>query len=203
MTIHTKITASGPPAATGLPAADATSDGHGAPEAPELRVALLESLLFVSPGLIALERLAQIMGLEVAAVEGTLARLIAAYQAPDRGLRVIYRGNRVQLTSAPEASPFIERLLGLDLNTRLSGAAMEALAVIAYRQPLTRADVEAVRGVNCDGVIRTLLARELIEPVGRLEQAGRPYQYGTTAAFLQYLGIGSLEQLPPLPDAPA
>jgi segregation and condensation protein B len=76
---------------------------------------------------------------------------------------------------------------------------METLAVIVYRQPITRADMEAVRGVNCDGVLRTLVARELVEPVGRLEQPGRPYLYGTTCQFLQYFGLSDLSELPPLP----
>jgi segregation and condensation protein B len=77
---------------------------------------------------------------------------------------------------------------------------METLAVIAYRQPLTRPQIEAVRGVNCDGVLKTLITRELIEPVGRLEQPGRPFLYGTTFQFLQYFGLTSLADLPPLPD---
>jgi len=106
----------------------------------------------------------------------------------------------VQITSAPAVSPFIERFLGLDLSTRLSPAAMEALAVIAYRQPLTRGEVEAIRGVNCDGVLRTLISRGLVEPVGRLEQAGRPFLYGTTFQFLEYFALPGLEALPPLPE---
>jgi segregation and condensation protein B len=105
------------------------------------------------------------------------------------------------LATVPEAGPHIERFLGLDLTSRLSQAALESLALIAYRQPITRAQVEAIRGVNCDGVLRTLLARGLVEPVGRLEQAGRPYLYGTTFQFLQYFGLDGLEQLPSLPEA--
>jgi segregation and condensation protein B len=93
--------------------------------------------------------------------------------------------------------------LGLDLSTKLSQAALETLAVIAYRQPLTRAEVEAIRGVGCDGVLRTLITRELVEAVGRLEQPGRPYQYGTTVQFLQYFGLDSLDHLPPLPESAA
>ena len=83
---------------------------------------------------------------------------------------------------------------------KLSAAALESLAIIAYRQPITRAAIEGVRGVNSEGVLRTLLARSLVAPVGRLEQAGRPILYGTTFEFLQYFGIGSLAELPPLPD---
>ncbi len=95
----------------------------------------------------------------------------------------------------------MEKFLGLDLSSKLSGAALETLAVIAYRQPLTRGEIEAIRGVNCDGVLKTLLARALVEPVGRLDQPGRPFLYGTTLQFLQYFGLEGLHRLPPLPGA--
>jgi segregation and condensation protein B len=105
----------------------------------------------------------------------------------------------------PEAAPYIEKLLGLQRTGRLSAAAFETLALVAYRQPITRAAIEAVRGVNSDGVLRTLLSHGLIEEVGRLEQLGRPILYGTTFAFLQQFGLESLRDLPPLeggePDA--
>ena len=117
-----------------------------------------------------------------------------------RAPRRCARADRVHLTTAPEAPQYIEKFLGLDLSTKLSGAALETLAVIAYRQPLTRGDIEAIRGVNCDGVLKTLLARALVEPVGRLEQPGRPFLYGTTLQFLQYFGLEGLDRLPPLAD---
>jgi segregation and condensation protein B len=104
------------------------------------------------------------------------------------------------MVSSPEAAPAIERLLGLSHSAKLSSAALETLAIIAYRQPITRAQVEAIRGVNSDSVIRTLLARSLVVPVGQLEQAGRPELLGTTFEFLQYFGIRSLEELPSLPE---
>lgn len=161
--------------------------------------ALLESLLFVAPTPAPVERLAQVLGLTPEAIEAALADLAAAYITEGRGLRLLRKGDRAHLTTAPQASAYIERFLGLDLSSKLSNAALETLAVIAYRQPLTRPQIEAVRGVNCDGVVRTLLARELIEPVGRLEQAGRPILYGTTTQFLHYFGLESLDRLPPLP----
>ncbi len=163
--------------------------------------ALLESLLFVAPSPTPVARLAQVLAASQEAVEAALARLAATYDEGRRGLRLLRKGDRVHLTSAPEAAAYIERFLGLDLSTRLSQAALEALAVIAYRQPLTRTEIEAVRGVNCDGVLRTLITRELVEPVGRLEQAGRPFLYGTTVQFLQYFGLESLDRLPPLPES--
>lgn len=160
---------------------------------------VVESLLFVAATPTPLARLAQVTGATEAAVLEALDRISAAYATPGRGLRLLHKGDRVYLTTAPDSGPFIEKFLGLDLSTRLSTAALETLAVIAYRQPLTRGDIELIRGVNCDGVLRTLIARELVEPVGRLEQPGRPFLYGTTLQFLHYFGLESLERLPPLP----
>jgi segregation and condensation protein B len=162
--------------------------------------ARLESLLFVAPNPTPLARLAQVLGITTEQAEGASETLAASYASQTRGLQLLRKGDRVHLTTAPEAAPYIERFLGLDLSTRLSTAALETLAVIAYRQPLTRGEIEAIRGVGSDGVMRTLLARELVEPIGRLEQAGRPYLYGTTIQFLQYFGIESLDQLPKLPE---
>jgi segregation and condensation protein B len=161
--------------------------------------ALLEALLFVAPAPIPLARLAQVLEVAEEPVQEALDRLAAACADGRRGVRVVRRGDRVHLTTAPEAAAYIEKFLGLDLNAKLSNAALETLAVIAYRQPLTRGDIEAIRGVNCDGVLKTLLARALVEPVGRLEQPGRPFLYGTTLQFLQYFGLEGLDRLPPLP----
>ena len=105
------------------------------------------------------------------------------------------------IRDSPAAAAAIERLLGVDTSPKLSPAALEALAVIAYRQPVTRTQLEAIRGVNCDGVLRTLLSRSLIEEQGRLEAVGRPILYGTTFEFLQYFSLNRVEDLPPLPEA--
>ncbi len=155
---------------------------------------LLESLLFVASEPVPIVRLAQLLEVSQEAIEIALADLSVACKNGGRGIRLQRKGDRVQLTTAPEATPYIEQFLGLDVSSKLSPAALETLSVIAYKQPLTRAAIEAVRGVNCDGVLRTL-----IEPVGRLEQPGRPFLYGTTERFLQYLGLESLADLPPLP----
>jgi segregation and condensation protein B len=106
----------------------------------------------------------------------------------------------VQLVTAPETAGDVERFLGLEATTRLSGAALETLALIAYRQPITRAQMEATRGVNCDGVLKTLLGHGLVEAVGRLDQAGRPVIFGTTFQFLQQFGLADLGQLPSLEE---
>jgi len=165
--------------------------------------AQIEALLLVAPSPTPIARFAQVLDVDEAAVQASLAELSEAYSSDRRGLRIVRKGDRAHLTTAPEAAFLIEKFLGLDLTARLSAAALETLAVIAYRQPLTRGDIESIRGVNCDGVLRTLIARELIEPVGRLEQPGRPFLYGTTLQFLQYFGLEGLDHLPPLPSPEA
>lgn len=170
------------------PAAAALSDEELAP--------LLEALIFVVGEPAPVERLATAFMLPVERIEQALA--ILQEQLASRGIRLQRHRNAVQLVSMPEAADIIEAYLGLDLSSNLSRAALETLAIIAYRQPITRPQIEAIRGVSSDGVVRTLLNRGLIEEVGRLEQAGRPILYGTTFAFLQYFGINSLDELPPL-----
>lgn len=165
--------------------------------------ALIESLLFVADRPTGIDLIAQILGVDMQAVEQALKAL--ELRLSERGIRLQRKGTQVQLVSMPEAAPYIQRFLGLELTGRLTQPALETLAIIAYRQPITRAALEAIRGVNCDGVLRTLVSRGLVEEVGRLEQAGRPILYGTTFEFLQYFGLKSLDELPPLnlsePDA--
>ncbi|MEW5985188.1 MAG: SMC-Scp complex subunit ScpB [Chloroflexota bacterium] len=158
--------------------------------------ALLESLLFVASGPTPVGRLAAALELTPAAVTAHLHQLEQAYQA--RGLRLLWVGDSVQMTSAPMAAPVVERFLGLEVTSRLSPAALEVLAIVAYRQPATRPQIEQIRGVNSDASLRTLLSKGLIEEVGRVETAGRPILYGTTPEFLRHFGLTSLADLPPL-----
>ena len=173
-----------------------------APEAPapdyEQLARLLESLLFVAGEPAPIERLAAALDQSVEDIE--LALLLLAERLSDRGIRLQRHLDTVQLVTMPEAADVIEAYLGLDLTTKLSRAALETLAIIAYRQPITRPQIEAIRGVSSDGVIRTLLHRGLVQEVGRLETAGRPVLFGTTPDFLNYFGISSLDELPPLED---
>jgi segregation and condensation protein B len=162
---------------------------------------MVESLLFVASEPVPVTQIAEALEVKLADVEQALAKLNA--ETETRGLRVLRKGDRVQLTTQPECAPYVERFLGLDLTTRLSKPALETLAIIAYQQPVTRAQIEHVRGVNCDAVLSTLLNRGLIEEVGRLETAGRPIQYGTTFAFLQHFGLRSLDDMPSLQPAEA
>lgn len=158
--------------------------------------ARVESLLFVADAPVSVGRLAEALEVTPAQIERALAELEAA--CAGRGLRLQRAGSLVQLTSAPEAAPHVERFLGLEARTSLSQAALETLAIIAYRQPITRPEIEAVRGVSSDSVLRTLLSVGLIEEVGRAPTVGRPIIYATTFEFLQHFGLGSLEELPPL-----
>jgi segregation and condensation protein B len=169
------------------------------PTTPTIEISLnaqLEALLFVAPGAVGISQLATALGITNRAVEKALEALEAEYQT--RGLRLQRHAGRVQMTSAPEAASVIETFLGLEATSRLSSAALEALAVIAYQQPVTRPQVDAVRGVNSDGVMKNLLHKGLIQEVGRAESPGRPILYSTTTEFLGHFGLTSLEELPPL-----
>jgi segregation and condensation protein B len=163
---------------------------------PELQ-RIVESLVFVSDEPVPIEAIARAVEQEVATIEQIVDALAAEYQT--RGFRLARTRDRVQLVSAPEAAPYIQKFLGLEASARLSPAALETLAIIAYRQPITRPQIEAVRGVNSDGVIHTLLTRGLIEEMGHLETVGHPIQYGTSFEFLQYFGLSRVSDLPPLP----
>lgn len=157
---------------------------------------LVESLLFVSGEPLEVRRLQQLLEVEREPLEQAIEAL--AQQCQSRGLRLQRNGEALQLVTAPEAAPFVEKLLGFPGSAKLSPAALETLAVIAYEQPVTRARIEAIRGVNCDRALATLQARGLICEVGRLETVGRPVLFGTTFEFLQYFGLEAVDQLPPL-----
>jgi segregation and condensation protein B len=155
---------------------------------------ILEALLFVSDEPLTVQQMARITDNSNDVVELALTTLAEANRA--RGVRLQRCLDAVQLVSAPEAASYIERLLGTSDERRLSGAALEVLAIIAYRQPITRAAIEAIRGVNGDRALRTLHTLNLVEEVGRMESAGRPVLFGTTFEFLQYFGLETLADLP-------
>ena len=160
--------------------------------------ALVESLLFVAPAPVAVTQIAAALEVTPREVEAALATLAEAYAQGRRGLAVQRLRDRVQLTTAPAAAACIERFLGLAATAPLSRAALETLAIIAYQQPVTRPQIDVVRGVNSDSVIKNLLSKGLIEEAGRSEGPGRPVLYVTTAEFLQHFGLTSLSDLPPL-----
>jgi len=166
-------------------------------------MAALESLLFVTANPVEPHTLAKTLQLDIEIIRHGLQNLSVSYATAGRGLRLQERNGKVQLVTLPAAAPLIEIFLHLELNTKLSGPALETLAVIAYRQPVTRIQIEAIRGVDCASVLRSLLQRGLIEEIGRLEVVGRPILYGLTDLFLQHFGLASLDQLPPLDSADA
>lgn len=166
-------------------------------------VSLLESLLFVAEEPVEPAKLAQALDRTIGEVDAGLVLLMGRCEQENRGIRLQRRGGRVQLVTNPAAAGAVEAFLNLDLSTHLSGPALEALAVIAYQQPVTRSQIEAVRGVDCSGVLRKLQQQGLIEETGRLEAVGRPILYGVTDLFLQHFGLTSLNELPQLPDLDA
>lgn len=155
---------------------------------------LLESLLFVADRPVTVESLVTALDVAVDELESALQALDNEYQG--RGIRLQRKGDRLQLVSAPEAGSYIERFLGLEISGRLSAAALEALSIVAYRQPVTRTQIDVIRGVNSDSVLRSLVRRGLLEEVGRAETVGRPILYGTTFEFLQQFGLQGLGDLP-------
>lgn len=164
--------------------------------APPTPTMLVESLLFVAGEPVSVGQMARTLELPADTVEAALEELVVQCRA--RGIRVQRHGDQVQLVSAPEASRAVARFLGVQASSRLSSAALEVLAIIAYRQPLTRAQIDAIRGVDSSGTMRLLLSRDLIAEAGRLEAVGRPILYTTTPAFLQQFGLSSLKDLPPM-----
>jgi segregation and condensation protein B len=159
--------------------------------------ALLEALLLVSPEPAELRDLAEAAYVSVTAVEEALATL---NDDPSRGWVVIQHRGTAHISSAPRFAPYVRRFLRLDREARLSSAALETLALIAYRQPVTRAEIESLRGVDCSGVLATLYGRELIEVAGKLPTVGNPHQYVTSLEFLKQFGLRSLADLPPLAE---
>ncbi|MHB8576663.1 MAG: SMC-Scp complex subunit ScpB, partial [Dehalococcoidia bacterium] len=158
----------------------------------------VESLLFVAQEPVEPAAIARALNLSTPAVEAAIAALAARRGAG--GIRVQRGGGKVQLISAPEFGPYVERFLGAAAEQRLSNAALETLAIIAYRQPVTRGTLESIRGVNSERALATLRARDLVEEIGRAETVGHPVLFGTTMRFLEYFGLEQPADLPPLPE---
>jgi len=159
--------------------------------------ARIEALLFVSSLSVTSAQLATALQTKADEVEGALASL--EQSLAQRGIRLLRHKREILLSTAPEAAEDVERLLNLESTAHLSRAALEVLAIAGYQQSVTRPQIDAVRGVNSDSVLRTLLRYGLLEEAGRSDGPGRPILYSTTPAFLQHFGLASLDQLPPLP----
>ena len=160
----------------------------------------IEAILFVAGEAVSVKDLARALQTGEKELEGILTELQDEYDYEQRGFMLKRFGNNVQLATRPLYSEDVVRLLQPVQQQSLSQAAMETLAVVAYRQPVTRAEVEQVRGVKCDYSLQSLMIKGLIEEAGRKDTIGRPILYRTTDRFLSHFGIRSLEELPPMPD---
>ncbi len=161
----------------------------------EQAVKRIEALLFAAPGLTSVDQLTQATKMKKTDVEAALNALRTHYSEL-HGICLQEVNGQFQLVTAPEFATDIEAFLGLEVTSRLTQAALEALAIVAYKQPTTRPEIDSIRGVNSDYVVRSLLSKGLIEELGRSEAPGRPILYGITPEFLQHFGLEGLDQLP-------
>jgi segregation and condensation protein B len=161
---------------------------------------ILESLLLVADGPQSLQRFSEVLdGTNKDIIESTLRELQSEFETQNRGIRLVEVAGGYQLRTPKANADWVKRFLG-GRPARMGKATLETLAIIAYRQPITRAEIEAIRGVDVDGVIATLLERNLIRAVARKDVPGRPFLYGTTAEFLQLFNLQDLSQLPTLKE---
>ena len=162
---------------------------------------IIEAILFVSGEPVQLGAVARALEVTELEVSAAADELASDYDYNRRGICLKRFGSHIQLSTRPDYAPQIEKLLQPIQKQSLSQAALETLAVVAYKQPVTRLDIEAVRGVKCDYSVQSLMNKGLIEEVGRKETLGRPILYGTTAACLSHFGLTSLEDLPQPPES--
>ncbi|MBP1743618.1 MAG: chromosome segregation and condensation protein, ScpB [Firmicutes bacterium] len=157
---------------------------------------VIESLLFVSGEPVGLSEISRIIDCSLEFTRTILGEMLEKYRDADRGIRIICHEGCYSLATKPENSLFVEELLGLNARQSLSQAAMETLAIVAYRQPVTRVVIDDIRGVKSERAIASLLEKGIIKECGRLEAPGRPILYSTSEEFLKYFGLESLNELP-------
>jgi segregation and condensation protein B len=160
----------------------------------------IEAIVLVAHDPVPAELLAQLLEEPTVVVEQWCEELAASYVAAANGFRLINVAGGWRFQTADDLTPYVERFLLHDQRARLSGAALETLAIVAYKQPISRAQVASIRGVDPDGVLRTLQARGYIDEIGRDQGPGQAILYGTTASFLEKLGLPSLDDLPPIAE---
>ena len=179
----------------GAPMVDGVTPVDGAPAPIELTETALEALLFVAEKPLSRREIAALAGTDRATVDARLGDLEVSLR--DRGIRLLIDGDRVELATASDGGALVARYIGADV-VRLSPASLETLAIVAYRQPVTKAAIERIRGVDSDYTIRTLLHRRFVVELGRSAAPGRPFLYGTGFEFLERFALTSLDELPPL-----
>ncbi len=163
--------------------------------------AAVEAILFANGSPVEPDKIAQAIEMKPSQAEKLILELMDDYEKQERGIRIIKLNKSYQMVSAKKFAPEIRKVMDLRRNTPLSQAALEVLAVVAYNQPVTKAFVEQVRGVDCSGVLGSLTTKGLVEEKGRLELPGRPLLYGTTENFLRCFNLESIENLPLLPES--
>ena len=161
---------------------------------------IIESLLFVNDNPVSTRDLAEVLNLEKKEVEEKVKELQEDYKRNERGMSIISVAGGYQMCSNPANEEWIKKMYRQKNKQRLSSAALECLAIIAYKQPITKMEIEAIRGVNVDGVMRNLTKAGLIKITGKKDVLGRPFLYGTTRKFLEYFGLNSLKDLPQLEE---
>ena len=159
-----------------------------------------EAILFAGGEPVSLDRIAQVLGVRTPVIDSIVSALQEKYNTPSSGIQLMRLGDSAQCCTNPAYVEPVREVLDLKRGTPLSQAAMEVLAVVAYNQPVTKAFVEQVRGVDCSGVLSSLMQKDLLEERGRLELPGRPLLYGTTETFLRCFQLSSIEDLPPPPQ---
>ena len=166
-------------------------------------LAILEALLFVSEAPLPMERIEEVLeGRSKAEIARLIADLEERCRQADRGLLLVEVAGGYRLVTKPELAPWVQRFHGTK-PAKLSKAALETLAIVAYKQPITKPEIEAIRGVTIDGVLKTLVERDLIRILGRKPEVGRPILYGTSRDFLEYFGFKDLSELPTLKEIEA
>jgi segregation and condensation protein B len=188
------------PAPGAVPAARPGAAAGPGPATREELLAAVEGLVFVSDDPITLSEMRQVLGVDEETLLDALAAVRAEHDRPGRGVHLEEVGGGLRFATRPEVAPFLRRLAKLRHRRRLSPGALETLAIVAYRQPVTSPEIEATRGVNPDAALSSLLEKRLIRVLGRKAVVGRPILYGTSKEFLVHFGINTLDDLPPIED---
>ena len=163
---------------------------------------VIEALLFASEKPLTLERIKGVLGLETDQIRRELETLKSEYEKSKRGIRITEIAGGFQMITSPDSAPFLKKLYKARHVEKLSKPALETLSIVAYKQPVSRLEIESIRNVDVDGVVRHLLNKGLIRISGRRKAPGRPYVFSTTRQFLEYFGLKSLEELPKIENFP-
>jgi segregation and condensation protein B len=159
---------------------------------------IIEGILFAAGDPIAIKEIAEIVGIDQKQLKRIIKEMINDYEKDSRGIYILEFNDKIQLSTKPEYSHYIKKLIRFETRQNLSQAALETLAIVAYKQPITKSEIDEIRGVRSDRAVTTLLERNLIREAGRLEATGRPILYSTTDEFLKYFGFKNIDELPEL-----